>query len=223
MTHSEQPGPDIAIVDYGWGSRERVRQHLAYIDAEPVITDRPDEIAAADGLVLPGQGAFPTAMRELQVRDLLGPLEEFRASGKPILGICLGEQLLFESSSEHEHTDGLGWLPGEVHPVPSMSYGINIGPRPVTWHRESPLTVGIESGDFFHHAHSYAAQPSDERVILGTSRAEVNSPIPFVTAVQSGNVYGTQFHPEVSWSAGRQMMINFREMCRNVAETDTVY
>lgn len=204
--------PVVVVLDHGgvgtWRSAQKALEHVG---ADAPHTRNLDEISQADGLVLPGQGAFPSVMEKLHAHDLIEPLEAFRARGKPILGICLGAQLMFEHSEENGQTEGLGWFSGEVKTVPGIR--INIGWLPVDWQRESPLQEGIPEQSFYH-LHMYAAQPTDSEIILATaSRGST-----FVTAVASENVFGVQFHPEKSSAVGLALLENFVNLCRPPAE-----
>jgi glutamine amidotransferase len=191
----------IAIVDYGMGNRRSLEKALAHVGAESVITADHDEIREADAVILPGVGAFPEAMRHVN-RLGLGPvLQELT---QPLLGICLGMQLLFESSTEHEGADGLGILPGTVTALDSPRLP-HIGWNLVTFERESALTDGIGRQAAFYHVHSFACRPSDAGDIVGTSEYGER----FVSVVERGNVMATQFHPEKSSRDGLRLLRNF--------------
>jgi glutamine amidotransferase len=158
--------------------------------------------------VLPGVGAFPRAMQAIGERGLDELVHERRAAGVPILGICLGMQLLFKRSVELGGADGLGLLPGEVRELDAPGLKIpQIGWNEVAWQRESPLTAGLSNPAAFYHVHSFAPVASNG-VVLGT--ADYGSP--FVTAVARDGVYGVQFHPEKSGPDGLTLLRNFTSL-----------
>jgi glutamine amidotransferase len=194
----------IAIVDYGMGNRRSVEKALEHVGAQPRLTADHDVIRAADGIVLPGVGAFPEAMRRLRATGTDDLIRERAAAGVPILGLCLGMQLLFEASEEHEGATGLGLLPGRVTPLrgPRMPH---IGWNLVTFERPSPLTDGLGEAAAFYHVHSLAPEPENEHDVVG--RGEYGAP--FVSIVERGNVMGVQFHPEKSSRDGLALLRNF--------------
>ena len=197
----------IAIADYGMGNRRSVEKALAHVGAESVITADHDEIRAAAAVILPGVGAFPEAMRNLDRTGLGEQLSERAAAGVPLLGICLGMQLLFESSSEHEGARGLGMLPGTVTRLESPRLP-HIGWNLVTFERESALTEGLGDAAAFYHVHSFACRPSDATDVVGTSEYGER----FVSIVERGNVMASQFHPEKSSRDGLRMLRNFAQL-----------
>jgi glutamine amidotransferase len=191
----------IAIVDYSMGNRRSLEKALAHVGAESVITSDHDVIRAADAVILPGVGAFPEAMRHVNRLGLADVLTELT---QPLLGICLGMQLLFESSSEHEGATGLGILPGTVTPLQSPRLP-HIGWNLVTFERDSVLTEGIGRQAAFYHVHSFACRPADPDDVVGTSEYGER----FVSVVERGNVMATQFHPEKSSRDGLRLLSNF--------------
>jgi glutamine amidotransferase len=206
--------PAIAIVDYGMGNRRSVEKALERVGARPSITRDPAQLRAADGLLLPGVGAFPAAMRtirELELEDLL--VEQARA-GVPFFGACMGMQLLFESSSEGEGAEGLGLLRGDVRALDTRGLKLpQMGWNDVRWMRETPLNAGLPDPSIFYHVHSYVPHPADQDDVLGVS--EYGSP--FVTVVSRDNVFGAQFHPEKSSAHGLALLENFAAICARVA------
>jgi glutamine amidotransferase len=200
----------IAIADYGMGNRRSVEKALAHVGATSVITADHDEIRAADAVILPGVGAFPEAMRNLE-RTGLGPV--LRELTQPLLGICLGMQLLFESSSEHEGARGLGILPGTVTRLQSPRLP-HIGWNLVSFERSSVLTEGLGDTAAFYHVHSFACRPADESDVVGVSEYGER----FVSVVERGNVMATQFHPEKSSRDGLRMLRNFAALTAVVAQ-----
>ena len=204
-------GLELAIVDYGMGNRRSVEKALEHVGVRATITSDPALIRAAAGLVLPGVGAFPRAMSNLRELGLDELVRELVLAGTPMLGICLGMQLAFESSTELGGADGLGLLPGEVLPLDTRGQKLpHIGWNEVTFtHPGSPLLEGIPKRCAFYHVHSLAPVPAEERDILGTG--EYGSP--FVTAVHRDSFYGVQFHPEKSSAAGIRLLANFARIC----------
>ena len=193
----------IAIADYGMGNRRSVEKALAHVGAESTVTADHDAIRAADKVLLPGVGAFPEAMRNLRRSGLDEVLRERAAAGVPLLGICLGMQLLFESTTEHEGAAGLGILPGEVTALDAPRLP-HIGWNLVTL-RESGLTAGLGEAAAFYHVHSYACRPADERDVVGWSEYGER----FASIVERDNVMGAQFHPEKSSRDGLRLLENF--------------
>ncbi|HSZ13777.1 MAG TPA: imidazole glycerol phosphate synthase subunit HisH [Solirubrobacteraceae bacterium] len=208
---------EIAIVDYGMGNRRSVEKALEHVGARAFVTRDPEQLRAADGLVVPGVGAFPRAIDNLRQLGLDQLLRERVAASTPVLGICLGMQLAFDSSTELGGAAGLGIVPGEVRPLALSSQGDHgdlklphIGWNQVRFTRpDSPLVAGLPSSCAFYHVHSLAPVPADQRDVLGV--AEYGAP--FVTAVQRGSFYGVQFHPEKSSAAGLRLLANFARIC----------
>jgi imidazole glycerol-phosphate synthase subunit HisH len=199
----------IAICDYGMGNRRSVEKALEHVGAQPVITSDADVLRSADGVILPGVGAFPEAMRNVRA---LGLEEVLRTLEAPLLGVCLGMQLLFEHSAEFEGATGLGLLPGDVTALraPKLPH---IGWNEVAFVRESALTHGLGEAAPFYHVHSYACRPSDPGDVVG--RGEYGEQFPSI--VQRGSVFGVQFHPEKSSRDGLALLANFAGVCARVA------
>ena len=202
---------ELAIVDYGMGNRRSVEKALEHVGVRATITSDHGRIRAAGGLVLPGVGAFPRAMSNLRELGLDELLRELVGAGTPMLGICLGMQLAFESSAELGGAEGLGLLHGEVLPLQTRGEKLpHIGWNEVDFrHPGSPLLDGIPARCAFYHVHSLAPVPAEERDVLGTG--EYGSP--FVTAVHRDSFYGVQFHPEKSSAAGIRLLANFARIC----------
>jgi imidazole glycerol-phosphate synthase subunit HisH len=195
----------IAIVDYGVGNVRSVERALVHVGAEPRLTADADELARADGLVLPGVGAFAAALEKLSASGLGRRIVELAARGTPLLGVCLGYQLLFDESSEHGRHQGLGLLAGHVVEIRGTDRLPVIGWCRVAWADESPLWRGIEDRSYFYFVHSYT--PDSPRHAIATtdhSRA---------AAAARRNVMGTQFHPEKSGPDGLRVYANFVAVC----------
>ena len=200
----------VAILDYGMGNLRSVEKALERVGAETEITSDPARAEAADGVILPGVGAFPRAME--RVRQL--GLDELVAgriqAGGPVLGICLGLQLLFESSVENEGASGLALLDGFVAPLEANGYKVpHIGWSPVHWEHDSELTEGLGEETPFYFVHSFAPRPAANGDVLGTAAYGQR----FACAVERPPLYGVQFHPEKSSSAGLSLLANFIRIC----------
>lgn len=205
---------DIAVIDYGMGNLRSVAKALEHVAPEKtiVVTSDPAEIAAAERVVFPGQGAMPDCVRELDARNLRQAVYDAAAS-KPFLGICIGLQLLFEHSEEG-NVDGLGILPGQVKrfPQPRMfdAAGAKLKVPHMGWNevrqtRNHPLWAGIAPDARFYFVHSYYVDPADAS--LETAYTEY--PFRFTSAVGRDNIFAVQFHPEKSQQAGLSLLFNF--------------
>jgi glutamine amidotransferase len=205
----DPPAPRVAIVDYGMGNLHSVKRKLERVGVHPQVTSEPDELLGADKLVLPGVGHFGKAMEHLGTMGLLPALHEaVMAKGTPILGICLGMQL-FARGSEEGGAEGLGWIDADVvrfdiddtrrFKVPQMGWnGVRIT-------RESPLFEGLTEQAEFYFVHAYHVVCHDKSDVL----CETDYGYAFASAVQRGNVFGVQFHPEKSHDTGEAMLKNF--------------
>jgi imidazole glycerol-phosphate synthase subunit HisH len=191
----------IAIVDYGVGNIRSVERALVHVGAEVRLSSDPDELAVADGIVLPGVGAFAPALARLEERGLGRRIVELAREGKPVLGVCLGYQLLFEESTEHGRHEGLGLLSGRVVEVSGSSRLPVIGWCRLTQSTASPLWQGIEDQAYFYFVHSYTPERSAEAIACADHSA--------AAAAARGNVMGTQFHPEKSGPDGLRLYANF--------------
>jgi glutamine amidotransferase len=202
---------DIAVVDYGMGNRRSVEKALEHIGARASVSGDPAQLRAAAGLVVPGVGAFPRAMSNLRERGLDELLREVVAAGTPVLGVCLGMQLAFDSSTEQGGVAGLGIIAGEVRALEVGQLKLpHIGWNEVRFSNpRSPLVADLPQRCAFYHVHSFAPVPAHEQDVLGT--AEYGSS--FVSAVEHGSFYGVQFHPEKSSAAGLRLLANFARIC----------
>jgi glutamine amidotransferase len=199
----------IAVLDYGMGNLRSVEKALEHVGVTASITKDASEVRAADGVILPGVGAFPRAMERIRELGLDELIAERRQEGVPILGICLGLQLLFESSSELGGAEGLGLLEGPVGLLEADGLKVpHIGWEPVRWERESRLTDGIPSETPFYFVHSFAPRPRSED-LLGSAEYGAR----FACAAERENVFGVQFHPEKSSAAGLRLLSNFAGVC----------
>lgn len=199
----------IAIVDYGAGNLFSVQNALAYLNITCCTTDDPAVLEICDGVILPGVGAFPEAMRRLYASGL-GSIICEQAQKKPLLGICLGMQMLFERSYEFEETQGLGLIPGQVRLINSGGLKIpHMGWNDFTILHPCALTEHSKNGEYVYFVHSYCVHTPDENVSCYT---EYGERIPAL--VHRGFVYGAQFHPEKSGEAGLAMLKNFARLCQ---------
>ena len=206
----------IAVVDHGMGNRRSVEKALERVGARALVTSDHDALRAADGLVVPGVGAFAAAMRAMRERGLDEVVLERAAQRTPVLGVCLGMQLLFDSSTELGGDSGLGLLPGEVVALREVAAAAqkvpHIGWNEVAFARASPLLDGLGERAAFYHVHSFVARPADEGDVLG--RGDYGGP--FASIVARGEVFGVQFHPEKSSTAGLALLANFTRVCASV-------
>lgn len=200
----------LALVDYGMGNRRSVEKAFEHVGVRAVRTSDPAALARADGVVVPGVGAFPEAMRRLGRLGMDAAIRERAVAGVPVLGICLGMQLLFASSAEHEGATGLELLPGTVgrldapgHPIPHMGWNA------VRFTRPDPLLESLGEGAAFYHVHSFVPRPADEADVLGWGDYGGR----FASIVGRGNVMGVQFHPEKSSLDGLSLLRSFAELC----------
>lgn len=210
------PSRDVTIIDYGIGNLRSMEKALESVGARVVRTDSPDVLDRSERAVLPGVGAFGACASEIRRRGLIEPIRAFAASGRPLLGVCIGMQLLFERSNEQGDHEGLGLLPGSVTRFDFGSNGASaerlkiphMGWNAVAWTREDRLLEGLDAVPYFYFVHSYHARPAIGSDTLGTSTYGH----PFAAVVGRGNVYGVQFHPEKSQRNGLQILKNFAEM-----------
>jgi imidazole glycerol-phosphate synthase subunit HisH len=199
------------VFDYGMGNRRSVQKALEHVGADAAITRDHDQIRAADGVVVPGVGAFPRAMHNLRELGLDSLIVERAGAGVPTLGICLGMQLLFDTSIELESTAGLGLIPGEVRWLDGGGRRIpHIGWNEVRFERPSRIAEGLPPGGCpFYHVHSLAAHPRDAADRVGSTEYGER----FATIVGRGSAHGVQFHPEKSSAHGLRMLANFAGLC----------
>ena len=197
----------IIVIDYDAGNTANVLRALAAIGAEARLSADPQEILSADGLILPGVGAFRTAMQELQKRDLIGPIQEAVSGGKPFLGICLGMQLLLEVGLENGQTSGLGFIPGVCRRIPDRA-GLpvpHMGWNDLKIQQSSASTDRLQ-GEAVYFVHSYYTDVDQEYLDATT---DYGFPVPAM--IHKGSVFGCQFHPEKSGQVGLEILRNFKE------------
>jgi glutamine amidotransferase len=204
----------LAILDYGMGNLRSAEKAIEHVGAEAEITRDPSRIAEADGIVLPGVGAFPRAMEAVRRLGFDSLLRERLEAGTPVLGICLGMQLLFEGSSELGGAEGLGLLEGRVDALEAGGLKVpQIGWNPVSWKGESALREELPQPCAFYHVHSFAARPTRTDDVVGTATYGIE----FASVVQRPPLYGVQFHPEKSGPDGLRLLGSFARLCAGVA------
>ncbi|EAF0969833.1 imidazole glycerol phosphate synthase subunit HisH [Listeria monocytogenes] len=198
----------IVIIDYDTGNTKSISKALDFIGLQNKISSDTTEISQADGVILPGVGAYPEAMKELTRRGLDKTLKEIAATGKPILGVCLGMQLLLESSNEHSFTKGLGLIPGHVEKLPEKpKFAVpHMGWNQLEIKRTTPLTKQLDR-EYVYYVHSYYANCPEE-YIIATSGYSIEVP----GMINNGNIYGAQFHPEKSGKIGLEILKGFKEV-----------
>jgi glutamine amidotransferase len=204
----------IAILDYGMGNLRSVAKALEHVGARPELTNNHERVREADGVVLPGVGAMPKAMQRVSRLGLDALVRERVEAGVPLIGLCMGMQLLFESTSELGGAEGIGLLDGHVEQLDAPGLKVpQIGWNPVAWRRVIELNEGLPNPCAFYHANSLAPRPRRAEDILGTAEYGTE----FVSAVAHPPVYGVQFHPEKSGPHGLALLGNFVRACVRVA------
>ncbi|MFD0050160.1 imidazole glycerol phosphate synthase subunit HisH [Actinomycetes bacterium NPDC127524] len=203
----------IGIVDYGMGNLFSVSKALERLGADSFISDDPKQLSKSSGIILPGVGSFKDAMSLLNEQKLTGFLQEYADRGGWLLGICLGMQLLFESSEENGNTKGLSLLPGDVirfHGTDSdgASYKVpHMGWNQLAFRGESPILAGLKE-DYVYFVHSYYVRTKDAEVVKASAKYDVDVP----AVVGKGNVFGMQFHPEKSGDMGMSLLKSYLEL-----------
>ena len=205
----------IAILDYGMGNLRSVEKALQKVGAQTLVTSEPEKVLIAEGLVLPGVGAFKDCMRNLKEYRLIDPLHKFIQSGRPFLGICLGLQLLFSESTEFGLYKGLDIIKGKVVRFPQNSTVKvpHMGWNTVKIEKEVPFLQDIEDESYFYFVHSYYVIPEDESIVATTT----NYGVKFVSSICHNNIFACQFHPEKSQELGLKILRRFKEFCQENA------
>lgn len=198
----------IAIIDYQMGNLRSVQKGFEFVGKNAVITGEPDEIARAEKIVLPGVGAFGKAVYYLEKLNLKKLVREMAGKGVPLLGICLGKQLLMEESEEGDPVEGLGLIPGKVIKFEKGKKIPHIGWNRITIKKEVPILKNIPDGTFFYFVHSYYAVPNSPDNVITVTDYEGEFP----SIVGRDNIYGIQFHPEKSQQYGLEILKNFAEL-----------
>lgn len=205
----------VTIIDYGLSNLLSVQHAFAHFGAETLVTGKAEDVLAADALVLPGVGAFKDGMAGLEKLGLIEPIRQKAAAGTPLLGICLGMQLLFEKSYEYGEHTGLGLIPGEVCPLADDLKDPSLKVPHIGWNRldivpgreNDPLFKYTKPGEYVYYVHSFYAKNCAANTLAASEYS-----IPVTGAVKNGLVYGTQFHPEKSGDTGLRMLRAFAEL-----------
>ncbi|PHZ84809.1 imidazole glycerol phosphate synthase subunit HisH [Paremcibacter congregatus] len=209
----------IAIIDYGIGNVRSMVNAFESLSAEVILTRDRTEIMAADGVVLPGVGAFAHGMEKLDQYQLTDVIKDYARTGKPLLGVCLGMQMLFSHSEEFGHTPGLDLIPGKVVKLSPRNAKIRKLPH-VSWNEiyatgqsgwDNTILEGVRQNEDMYFVHSFVARPDDAINILSTTGYSDDE---FCSTVRQGNIYGCQYHPEKSADAGLNILRNFITMCK---------
>jgi glutamine amidotransferase len=201
----------IAILDYGMLNLRSVSKALEHVGAEPFLTADHERVREAQAIVLPGVGAMPKAMERVRELALDQLLRERVEASVPVIGLCMGMQLLFESTTELGGAEGIGLLRGPVEALDAPGLKVpQIGWNPVSWRRDSPLTDDLPNPCAFYHANSFAPRPADDDAVLGTAEYGAE----FVSVVEQPPVYGLQSHPEKSGPDGLRLLKNFVSLAR---------
>lgn len=198
----------ITIIDYGAGNLFSVRKAIEYFDVDVAISDNSEDILNAEGLILPGVGAFGWGMKLLEEKRLCEPIREAVDKGVPLLGVCLGLQLLFEESEESPEVSGLGLIRGRVKRLPNDLPLPHIGWNQVKIIKETRIFKGISQNSFFYFVHSYYGEPLDRDSVCGITEYGIEFP----SVICKENIFAVQFHPEKSSSEGLKIYKNFLEV-----------
>jgi len=197
---------DVAIIDYGVGNLRSVEKAFAATGHDALVTSDEEELRRASRLVLPGVGAFAACMSALRDHGLVNLVREQVAVGKPLLGVCVGMQMLFEESEEFGTSEGLGFLEGRVRRFDDTNHVVpQVGWNQIRQRKAHRLFAGIEDEAFCYFVHSYYCEPASDDVIVG----ETDYGVQYASVVAKGNVCGVQFHPEKSQAVGLKMLANF--------------
>ena len=202
----------VTIIDYGLSNLLSVQHAFAHFGAETLVTGKAEDVLAADALVLPGVGAFKDGMAGLEKLGLIEPIRQKAAAGTPLLGICLGMQLLFEKSYEYGEHEGLSFVKGEVCPLEPDLADKSLKVPQIGWNalhiiKDDPLFKYIREGEYVYYVHSYYGKNCTESTLAVSDYS-----IPVTGAVRAGRVYGTQFHPEKSGDTGLRILKAFAEL-----------
>jgi imidazole glycerol-phosphate synthase subunit HisH len=198
----------VAIIDYGVGNLRSVEKAFAATDCEAIVSSNETHLRAAEKLVLPGVGAFGACMRALRERGFDKLVRERVEQGTPLLGVCVGMQMLFQESDEFGSTPGLGFLRGRVRRFSDELVVPHVGWNRIDQIRENPLFNGVANRSFFYFVHSYYCEPTDQSVLVG----ETEYGLPYASVVAKDNICGVQFHPEKSQETGLRLLQNFARL-----------
>ena len=201
----------IGIINYGMGNLSSVKNVLEYLDIDAVIVDSPNDVASMSHLIIPGVGSFAKAMDNLQTKGFVSEIQAFAESGKPVLGICLGMQLLADKGMEHGESAGLGLISGTVELLPTEKLPIpHMGWNGINTRNDHPILAGVKRSADFYFVHSFAFVATNPQNIVTSTAYELD--FPSIVANERGNVIGIQFHPEKSQKQGLKIMENFSNL-----------
>ncbi|MDH5719160.1 MAG: imidazole glycerol phosphate synthase subunit HisH [Spirochaetia bacterium] len=203
--------PFIAELDFGMGNIRSVQKAFEHLGQHVTVTDKPEDIKKADAVILPGDGAFGKAIEELKSRKLYDAIIEFHESKKPILGICIGFQILFSTSEEYGSHDGFNFFNGKITKFDNSNMTVpHIGWAPVKWQSSARLCKNIPDNSYFYFVHSYRLPGEIENTIGASNYGDV-----FTAAAEKENLFAVQFHPEKSQKWGLKLLENFIDIVRN--------
>ncbi len=197
--------PKIVIVDYGAGNLRSVARAVAHVGFEPCVSADPEDVDSADALIVPGVGAAADTMRNLREHRMVEPVREYIASGRPFLGVCMGQQALLSISEEGGEHECLGVIPGRVKKLPGGQKVPHMGWNQVRQRAEHRIFDEIPDDSYFYFVHSYYPDPEDASVVIG----ETDYGVTFASVLARDNIVATQFHPEKSGEMGLRMYANF--------------
>lgn len=197
--------PRVVIVDYGAGNLRSVARAVAHVGHEPIVTSDPGDVAMADAVILPGVGAAADTMRNLREHQMVEPVREYIASGRPFFGVCMGQQALLSVSEEGGEHECLGIIPGRVKKLPGGQKVPHMGWNNVRQTSPHAIFEGIPDESYFYFVHSYYPEPADPSVVVG----ETEYGVTFASVLARDNIVATQFHPEKSGEMGLRMYRNF--------------
>jgi glutamine amidotransferase len=198
--------PRVVIVDYGAGNLRSVSRAVAHVGHEPAVTSDPHDVATADALIVPGVGAAADTMRNLREHNMVEPVREYIASGRPFFGVCMGQQALLSVSEEGGEHPCLDIIPGRAKKLPTAGQKVpHMGWNNVRQVRPHPIFEGIPDESYFYFLHSYYPAPDDADVVIG----ETEYGVTFASVLARDNIVATQFHPEKSGEMGLRMYRNF--------------
>jgi glutamine amidotransferase len=195
----------VVVVDYGAGNLHSVSRAVVNAGTRPLVTSNPSYLDDAEAVIVPGVGAAADTMSNLRASGFVEPIRDYISSGRPFLGVCMGQQALFEVSEEGGEHECLGILPGRVVRFASELKVPHMGWNQVRIVKQHPIFEGVGDGSYFYFVHSYYPQPADPRVVIGETEYGVN----FASVIARDNIVATQFHPEKSGEAGLRMYANF--------------
>jgi len=205
----------LIIVDYGAGNLHSVARAVIRAGVRPLITSNPRYVPEAEALIVPGVGAAADTMSNLRTHGLVEPIREYLASGRPFLGVCMGQQALFDVSEEGGEHECLGVLPGRVVRLPNGLKVPHMGWNQVRIMRPHPIFEGIPDASYFYFLHSYYPRPDDHSVVIG----ETEYGVTFASVVAKDSIVATQFHPEKSGEIGLRMYANFLRIATTAGAT----